>query len=121
MPDQPSGTVTFLFTDLEGSTRLWEEHPDAMQGGMAQHDLIVRTAIEQHDGVVFTTAGDAFCAAFSQPGRAVESAIAVQQQLASADWGELPQLLVRMALHTGTADERDGDYFGPTLNRCARQ
>ena len=119
MTARPSGTVTFLFTDVEGSTLRWESHPEAMKLAMARHDALVREAIEAGDGVVFTTAGDAFCAAFSSPREAIGAAVAAQKALAAETWGEAP-LLVRMALHTGNADERDGDYFGPPLNRCAR-
>jgi hypothetical protein len=91
-----------------------------MKQAVARHDLLVRDAIEAHDGVVFSTAGDAFCAAFSSPRRTIEAALAAQLALADQDWDEATPLLVRMALHTGNADERDGDYFGPPLNRCAR-
>ena len=120
MTNRPTGTVTFLFTDVEASTRRWEEYPDAMRVSMARHDAIVREAIETHAGSVFTTAGDEFCAAFSSPQGGVEAAIAAQLNLAAEDWGVLSPFRVRMALHTGNADEREGDYFGPPLNRCAR-
>ncbi len=120
MTSRPSGTVTFFFTDVEGSTRRWEEHPDTMKDAMARHDAIVRVAIESRGGVVFTTAGDEFCSAFSSPTAALTSAVEIQTILGESDWGEVGPLSVRMALHTGNADERDGDYFGPTLNRCAR-
>ncbi len=116
----PSGTVTFLFTDVEGSTRRWEAHREAMTEAMARHDSIVRTSIESNGGTVFTTAGDEFCSAFSSPQNAIRAAIDVQIKLAAEDWGDVAPFLVRMALHTGNADERDGDYFGPPLNRCAR-
>ncbi len=120
MTSNPSGTVTFLFTDVEGSTRRWEEHLDAMRNAMARHDAIVRTAIETHRGVVFTTAGDEFCSAFSSPRDALDAAIDAQVSIAQADWGDVAPFRVRMAIHSGNADERDGDYFGPPLNRCAR-
>jgi class 3 adenylate cyclase/tetratricopeptide (TPR) repeat protein len=120
MTSMPSGTVTFLFTDVEGSTRRWEEHPDVMKKVMARHDVIVRGSIESEDGVVFTTAGDEFCSSFSSPAAALTAAVHIQTTLVDGDWGEVAPFRVRMALHTGTADERDGDYFGPTLNRCAR-
>ncbi len=116
----PSGTVTFLFTDLEGSTRRWEDHPEVMKVAMARHDSIVRTAIESRGGAVFTTAGDEFCSAFSQPSSALDAAIAIQLALEGEEWGSVGPFRVRMALHSGNADERDGDYFGPPLNRCAR-
>lgn len=120
MSDIPTGTVTFLFTDVEASTRRWEEHPNEMKGAMATHDGIVRSSIEGKTGHVFTTAGDAFCAAFSSPNDAVDAAIEAQRNLEAEAWGAVSPFRVRMALHTGNADERDGDYFGPPLNRCAR-
>ncbi|HMA36178.1 MAG TPA: tetratricopeptide repeat protein [Chloroflexia bacterium] len=120
MPDQPSGTVTFLFTDIEGSTRLWEEYPAAMRGALARHDRLVRQAIEAHGGYVFKTIGDAFCAAFAQAHPAVLAAVAAQQALAGEPWGETGPLRARMALHSGVAELREGDYFGPPLNRVAR-
>jgi class 3 adenylate cyclase len=116
----PTGTVTFLFTDVEASTRRWEDHPNEMKGAMATHDEIVRSSIEGEAGHVFTTAGDAFCAAFSSPHDAVDAAIEAQRKLEAEAWGAVAPFRIRMALHTGNADERDGDYFGPPLNRCAR-
>jgi len=116
----PSGTVTFLFTDVEASTRRWEEHPESMRDAMARHDMIVRDTIETNGGSVFTTAGDQFCAAFSSPQHAVMAAVSSQTALASEEWGVVGPFRVRMAVHSGNADERDGDYFGPPLNRCAR-
>jgi predicted ATPase/class 3 adenylate cyclase len=117
----PTGTVTFLFTDIEGSTKLWERDAPAMQGALARHDEILRSAIEQHGGYVFKTVGDAFCCAFATVPEALEAALATQQHLLSEDWNEeIGTLRVRMALHTGAAEERDGDYFGPPLNRVAR-
>src|SRR5262245_20166284 len=116
----PSGTVTFLFTDIEGSTKLWEQHPQAMRSALARHDSILRQAIESHNGYVFKTVGDAFCAAFRTAADALAAALAAQHALIGEAWGETGALRVRMALHTGAAEERDGDYFGPTLNRAAR-
>ena len=118
--NRPSGTVTFLFTDVEASTRKWEEHQTAMREAMARHDGLVREAIESSGGVVFTTAGDSFCAAFDSPLAALESSLAAQFAVDAASWGELAPFRVRMAIHSGNADERDGDYFGPPLNRCVR-
>ena len=116
----PTGTVTFLFTDIEGSTRHWESSPDAMRPALARHDQLLREAIEGHGGFVFKTVGDAFCAAFATANQALDAALAAQAGLAAESW-ELPMpLLVRMALHTGTCDERGGDYFGQPLNRVAR-
>jgi class 3 adenylate cyclase len=116
----PSGIVTFVFTDVEGSTRRWDAHGAVMKEAMARHDGIVRSSIESNGGAVFTTAGDEFCSAFSTPHQAVAAAVDIQIQLGTEEWGEVAPFRVRMALHTGTADERDGDYFGTTLNRCAR-
>lgn len=116
----PTGTVTFLFTDVESSTHLWETHPDLMKDALARHDRVVRGTIEEYSGSVFTTAGDAFCASYTSPHQAIEAAVTGQRRLAAEEWGDLGPLRVKMALHTGNANERDGDYFGPPLNRCAR-
>jgi predicted ATPase/class 3 adenylate cyclase len=119
-PLRPSGSVTFLFTDVEGSTRLWEEHPTEMQVALERHDAILRTAIEAHGGYVFSTAGDAFAAAFARAGDAIEAAIDAQRGLSSERWPAAVIVAARMGLHTGQAQERGGDYFGPVLNRAAR-
>jgi class 3 adenylate cyclase len=116
----PTGTVTFLFTDIEGSTRMWERSPQAMQAALVRHDEILREAIEEHDGYVFKTVGDAFCCAFLTAPDALEAALEAQRLLLKERWGESDPLRVRMALHMGAAEERDGDYFGPPLNRVAR-
>jgi predicted ATPase/class 3 adenylate cyclase len=115
----PTGTVTFLFTDIEGSTSLWERAPQAMKAALARHDALLRSACAAHRGHVFKTIGDAFCVAFASPSDALQAALDAQQQLAAQAWGETP-LKVRMGLHTGETDERDGDYFGPPVNRAAR-
>jgi predicted ATPase/class 3 adenylate cyclase len=117
---RPSGTVTFLFTDVEGSTPLWEREPEAMQSGLARHDQIMRSVLASHGGHVFSTAGDAFAAAFASPFDAVNAALAIQAAFAAEKWPTSSAIRVRIGLHSGTADERDGDYFGPTLNRAAR-
>ncbi len=116
----PTGTLTFLFTDIEGSTRLWQAAPVAMQAALARHDAIVRHGVETRGGHVFKAAGDAFCAAFATPWLALEAALAVQQALAIEPWPAQAPIRVRMALHTGAAEMRDGDYFGPPLNHVAR-
>lgn len=119
----PSGTVTFLFTDIEGSTALWERDREAMASALARHNAILSTAIEAHGGHVFKTVGDAFCAAFARAFDAVEAAVAAQRKLLEEDWsqlGEAGPLRVRMGVHTGEANERGGDYFGPPVNRVAR-
>ncbi len=120
MPELPSGTVTFLFTDLEGSTRLWQEHPDAMQVASARHDDLVRAVIEAHDGYVVKTTGDGFHAAFGAAHDAVDAAVAAQGALCTEAWGETGPLVVRMGVHTGPAEIRDGDYYGTAVNRAAR-
>jgi predicted ATPase/class 3 adenylate cyclase len=109
--EPPSGVVTFLFTDIEGSTRRWEANADAMRVALAAHDEVLRTAIEGHGGSLFKHTGDGVCAAFASPRSAVDAAVAAQREL------ELP---VRMGIATGEAELRDGDYFGAVLNRAAR-
>jgi predicted ATPase/class 3 adenylate cyclase len=116
----PSGTVTVLFTDIEGSTRLWEQDRDAMSAALARHDEIVREAILASDGVVFATGGDGFAAAFQRAPDALWAALDAQSRLQRESWDPHPNLAVRMAIHTGDVQERGGDYFGPPLNRCAR-
>ena len=107
----PSGVVTFLFTDVEGSTRRWEADADLMRAALAAHDDVLRSAIEGHGGFMFKHTGDGVCAAFSSPRAAVDAAIAAQRAL------ELP---VRMGIATGEAELRESDYFGAVLNRAAR-
>ncbi len=120
MHEFPSGTITFLFTDIQGSSRLWEEHPQAMSAVLLRHDILLRQAIEENSGVVFKTMGDAFCAAFSTAPHAISAALAAQRALQSEAWPEPVVLWVRMAIHTGAAETRESDYFGPPLNRVAR-
>lgn len=112
-------TLTFVFTDIEGSTRLWDEKPDAMRKALAQHDSVLRQKFSQK-GQVFKTIGDAFCVAYESPSQAVEAAGDVQKELNGQDWGEIGAIRVRIGLHTGEAEHRDDDYFGPSLNRVAR-
>jgi predicted ATPase/class 3 adenylate cyclase len=116
----PEGNVTFLFTDIEGSTRLWEKNPRKMGGALARHDELLRTTVERHNGYVFKTVGDAFCVAFEGAMDAVRAAISAQRGLASATWPDTGPIRVRMAIHSGEVEHRDSDYFGPTLNRVAR-
>ncbi len=116
----PTGTITLLFTDIEGSTRLWEQYPDAMRPALARHDELLRTAIEHEGGVVFKTIGDAFCAAFASANAALLAALAAQLALQREAWQTPDAIRVRMALHSGSAELRDQDYFGPALNRTAR-
>jgi predicted ATPase/class 3 adenylate cyclase/DNA-binding XRE family transcriptional regulator/predicted negative regulator of RcsB-dependent stress response len=122
-PDLPSGTVTFLFTDIEGSTRLWEQDRAAMDIALQRHDAVLRAAIAAYRGHVFKTVGDAFCAVFEAPHQALHAALDAQRALQHEDWAALglsAALRVRMALHTGVPEVRDDDFFGPPLNQVAR-
>ncbi|MDQ2871617.1 MAG: adenylate/guanylate cyclase domain-containing protein [Candidatus Eremiobacteraeota bacterium] len=116
----PSGTVSFLFTDIEGSTQRWERFREAMATAVKRHDAIVRAGIDVYDGYVFKTIGDAFCVAFSTVRDAVAAALWIQRAIAAEDFSSVDAMKVRMAVHVGHADERDGDYFGPAVNRIAR-
>lgn len=120
MSAPPTGTVTLLFTDIEGSTRLWDRQPDAMTSALGRHDELLRSTIEAAGGYVFKTVGDAFCAAFATAREAVAAAAAAQSALHQENWPDPVSVRVRMALHTGECEERDGDYFGPAVNRTAR-
>jgi class 3 adenylate cyclase len=124
---------TFLFTDIEGSTRLWDHYPEAMSRALQRHDAILHQAIAVHGGHVFKTVGDEFCAVFAQATDALAAALEAQRGLllpapetaladgrAPAEPDGPPTIKVRMALHTGAAEARGGDYFGPPLNRVAR-
>ena len=115
----PEGDVTLLFTDIEGSTKLWEVHPEAMQEMLALHDQTMRMAIQRHGGHVFKTLGDAFYAVFPNPRQGLAGALDAQKEIAAVTVAN-QKLRVRMALHTGEAERRDNDFFGPTLNRVAR-
>jgi predicted ATPase/class 3 adenylate cyclase len=116
----PSGTVTFLFTDIEGSTRLWQVDETAMRSALERHDAILRAAIDGHGGYVFSTGGDGFGVAFARAGDAVAVAVEAQTTLAAQPWPEGAPIRVRMGMHTGEVAERDGDYFGTAVNRAAR-
>jgi len=121
MPELPSGTVTFLFTDLEGSTRLWEQHPDAMRDALARHDAILVQAIEAQSGVVYSKMGDGMAAVFGAPANAVSAAIRVQLELAAEPWPEAVEVLrSRMGIHTGEGVLVEDQYLNQPLNRCAR-
>jgi class 3 adenylate cyclase len=114
-------TATFLCTDLENSTPLWENYPDLMQELSARHDALIREAIETHRGRVVKTMGDGFLAVFETATEGVVAMLAGQQALIGEAWpAETGPLNVRMGLHTGASRERDGDYYGPELNRAAR-
>ncbi|MGZ4735006.1 MAG: ATP-binding protein, partial [Acidimicrobiia bacterium] len=114
---RPGGTVTFLFTDIEDSTRRWEEDPSDMADALRVHDAILRGAIERHGGYVFGTGGDGFCAAFSTAVDAATAAVESQEALRD---DSAVDFAVRMGLHTGEAIERDRNYFGSEVNRAAR-
>ncbi len=116
MAERPTGAVTFLFTDIEGSTVAWEERPAQTARDLEVHDRVLRAAIESNGGFVFATGGDSFSAAFTSPSSALTAAVDAQRRLVEAGCG----LAVRMGVHSGEAIERDGNYFGPALNRTAR-
>lgn len=99
---------------------MWERNAEAMQRALARHDEILQRAIEVNSGYVFKTVGDAFCAAFASAPDALEAALSAQRALHAEDWNEGCTIRAMMALHTGTAEERGGDYFGPPVNRLAR-
>ncbi len=115
-----AGTHTFLFTDIEGSTRLWQEYADDMPAALALHNDVIGEAIEQHHGAVFKNTGDGLAAVFESATRAVDCAVAAQRGLAAADWPETGQLRVRIGVHTGSAMSRDDDFFGTAVNKAAR-
>jgi predicted ATPase/class 3 adenylate cyclase len=112
--------VTFLFTDVEGSTRLWEGHPDAMPDALAEHFRILNQAIQARDGMVVSDTGDGVFAVFPAAKAAVAAAVAAQGALGAASWGATGPLRVRMGLHTGHADRGHEDFHGTEVNRCAR-
>ena len=118
LPARPRGTVTFLFTDIEGSTRLWEQDRAAMSAALEHHDRILHGAVADAGGVVFSTGGDGLAAAFGRAPDALTAAVTAQHRLQSEPSD--PPLAVRMGVHSGDVEEREGDYFGPPLNRCAR-
>src|SRR5918912_3914301 len=118
----PTGTVTFLFTDVEGSTKLWERHPDQMRVALARHDQLIEGLVTQHEGAVVRPRGegDSRFAVFPRASDAVAAAAAIQQAVYEEPWPTESPLRVRMALHTGEADLREGDYYGSAVNRAAR-
>ena len=122
MSDLPSGTVTFLFTDIEGSTRMWEEHPDVMRAAFSRrHDEILESVTAHYDGSIFSRMGDGMAMAFGSASKALTAAIAVQENLFAEPWPTvLGRLSVRMGIHTGDAMVVDEQYLNPPLNRCAR-
>jgi class 3 adenylate cyclase len=118
----PTGTVTFLLTDIEGSTRFWEEYPDDMRAAVARHDHIVSTAVKGNDGSLVKAKGegDSAFAVFARASDAVAAALELQHALAGEPSPSGVDVRVRAAVHTGEADLRDGDYYGGAVNRCAR-
>jgi class 3 adenylate cyclase len=119
-PPLPTGTVTFLYIDLEGSTRQREQHPAAMHTAVDRHLVLLRAAIRAQAGHVFRTVGDGLCAAFARAPDALAAAVAAQRALQAEPRGEAGPLRARMALHTGAAEVQDGDYAGACLNRLGR-
>jgi predicted ATPase/class 3 adenylate cyclase/Tfp pilus assembly protein PilF len=120
LPDLPIETLTFLFTDMEGSAKLWEQHADAMPAVLTLHEVILRHAIEANGGQIFKTVGDACYAVFRSAPAAFAAGLAIQRALYAQDWGKVERVRVRMALHIGPAEKRTDDYFGLTLNRVDR-
>ena len=119
-PAPPTGTLTFLFSDIEGSTRRWESKTEPMQRALVRHEEIMRGAIARHDGYVFKTVGDAFCSAFARAHDALHAALEAQAEHIKEDFSAVDGLRVRIGLHSGYSHERDSDYFGPAVNRVAR-
>jgi predicted ATPase/class 3 adenylate cyclase len=121
-PDLPTGTLTFLFTDIENSTLLWEQDPDLMQSAMVRHDELVDACVHAYKGVLVRPRGegDSRFVVFKLASDAALAAIAIQRAIYKEQWPVVSPLRVRIGLHTGEANLRDGDYYGPTVNRCAR-
>jgi class 3 adenylate cyclase len=113
-------TLTFLFTDLEGSTRLWQQFPESMKIALAHHDDLLRAAIENSNGRVIKTTGDGFHAVFTSTQDCVRACIQAQTSIIEENWEETGSLRVRMGIHIGEAQQRGGDYYGTTVNRAAR-
>ncbi len=119
-PDVATATLAFLFTDIAGSTQLWERLPAAMTVALEHHDAILRAAIEAATGHIVKTTGDGLMAVFPTAAEGAVASLEAQRALAAAPWAETGPLRVRMGLHAGDAERRGGDYFGPTVNRTAR-
>src|SRR5216110_812847 len=114
MSDLPTGTVTFLFTDIEGSTTLWELHPEETRAALVRHDQVIEELVSQHNGCIVRPRGegDSRFAVFARATDAVNSAVALQKVLHAERWPTPSPIKVRLALHTGDADLREGDYYG---------
>ncbi len=122
MTDLPIGTITYMFTDVEGSTRLWQQHQHEMRNVMARHDSIITSAVEARSGTVVRPRGegDSIFAVFLRATDAVGASCDAQQLLLRETWAEGIVIRVRMALHTGESELREHDYYGAVVNRCAR-
>jgi class 3 adenylate cyclase len=122
MGSLPSGTVTFLFTDIEGSTKLWEQYPEAMKSALAKHDSILKEVVESNHGQIIKTTGDGIHAVFSTAIDAINASLDAQRSFQTSEVLEASEVLLRlrMGLHTGEAELRDHDYYGGVLNRAAR-
>jgi len=116
----PGGLVTLLFTDIEGSTQMWERYPEAMKPALARHDDLIHCALATHGGQVVKTTGDGVFAVFPSAKDAVRSVVAAQVLLQAEPWEGISPLRVRMALHTAEVEMVHGDYYGPAVNRAAR-
>src|SRR5688500_7725206 len=122
MSELPSGTVTFLLTDVEGSTALWEAAPEAMRAALARHDRLFEAAVRTHHGTPIRPRGegDSRFAVFDSAPDAVAASLALQRACTAEEWPSPRPSRVRIGVHTGEAELRDGDYYGATVNRCAR-
>ena len=120
MGELPSGTVTFLFTDLEVSTRLWEHEPAGMRAALARHDAILKDAVAVHGGQVVKGRGDGLHAVFATADDALGAAIDAQAAIGAQSWNLSEPFRVRIGVHSGVAELRDDDYFGSSVNRAAR-
>src|SRR5689334_6133182 len=122
MSDFPTGTITFLFTDVEASTPLWESSPAAMAVAIERHDALLTACIEEHRGAIVRSRGegDSFFSVFAQATEAVAAACAIQRAVLAEPWPTPAPLLVRIGLHTGEAQFRDSDYYGVHVNRASR-
>ena len=120
MPEPPGDAVTFLFSDIEGSTRLWELHPETMREALARHDALSQAAVAAHGGTVVKTTGDGLYAVFGDPGDAIRATVVLQRALRDPEATAGILLRVRCGLHVGVAQRRDNDFFGTVVNRAAR-
>src|SRR4051794_11873345 len=122
MAELPGGTVTFLLTDVEGSTALWEQAPDAMRTALARHDALFELAVREQRGVHIRPRGegDSRFAVFAGAPEALAAALQIQQAFATEPWTTPRPIRVRIGIHTGQAQLRDNDYYGSAVNRCAR-